>query len=587
MDQDHIVDKFTGRHTVVKVARRLAAREECRKARGRKSHSESPTALSSGRRSKPGYSGRNPMKVLFQGRSNILTSPGGDTEVLVHLRTLLEDRGVMVDFSDSPRVDLSGYDLVHIFNLETEFAVNAALKGVPYFVTPLHEDKPRYFARSMETVSLFREYLTHGFAGDFDERLKSLGSGANLSQPTEFEFVASHADAMFATGESEKIRLKKDFPGSGPIEVVRLGFNRPEGAGAVSADLFASAYGVSDFVLCVGRLDTRKNQLMLLYALKDADVPVVFVNSEIPQPEYEELCRRFERRGRTIFTGRISREMLFSAYRAARVHALPSWIELPGLVSLEAAWFGCHVVASRWGTIGDYLGDRAFYCEPDDPASLRETVMAAMEAPPAPSIPESLEELSWEATVEQVCKAYDRFLLRSGTDKGVRKARRRGGFAKKEYLFNQLRDKAESALQRNPAEALEITSNLAQAKPFDPVTHFIKGAASLSLMDYEAAERNLRKTIDLKPDFATKGYLFLALLLLKQKRFADAVDVLSTLHRRNPFLQDETKYLVLEYLRLGYSGLGDRKHMAEIGEMMSHLRPDDIVHKRFVHGREI
>ena len=88
-------------------------------------------------------------------------------------------------------------------------------------------------------------------------------------------------------------------------------------------------------------------------------------------------------------------------------------------------------------------------------------------------------------------------------------------------------------------------------------------------------------------NFATKGYLFLALLLLKQKRFAEAVDVLSTLYRRNPFLQDETKYLVLEYLRLGYSGLGDRKHMAEIGETMSHLRPDEIVHKRFDYGREI
>ncbi len=339
---------------------------------------------------------------------------------------------------------------------------------------------------------------------------------------------------------------------------MRLGFNRPDSAGAVLADLFASAYGVADFVLCVGRLDTRKNQLMLLYALKDDDVPVVFVNSEIPQPEYEELCRRFERRGRTIFTGRISREMLFSAYRAARVHALPSWIELPGLVSLEAAWFCCHVVASRWGTLGDYLGDRAFYCEPDDPTSLRETVM---EAPPAPSVPESLEKLTWEATVDQVCNAYDRFLLRSGTDKGVRKARRRGGFAKKELQFNQLRAKAESALQRNPAEALEITSNLAQVKPFDPVTHFIKGAAAIALRDYEAAERNLRKTIDLKPDFATKGYLFLALLLLKQKRFAEAVDVLSTLHWRNPFLQDETKYLVFEYLMLGYSGLGNRKQV--------------------------
>lgn len=63
--------------------------------------------------------------------------------------------------------------------------------------------------------------------------------------------------------------------------------------------------------------------------------------------------------------------------------------------------------------------------------------------------------------------------------------------------------------------------------------------------------------------------------------------MLSTLYRRNPFLQDEIKYLILEYLRLGYNGLGDGKQVAEIGETMSHLRPDEIVHKRFDYGREI
>jgi len=120
-----------------------------------------------------------------------------------------------------------------------------------------------------------------------------------------------------------------------------------------------------------------------------------------------------------------------------------------------------------------------------------------------------------------------------------------------------------------------------KVKPLDPDTYFIKGTASLSLKDYEEAESSLRKTIDLKPNFDVKGYLYLGLLLLNQKRFEEAVDVLSALHRRNPFLPDETKYLVFEYLRLAYRGLGDMKRVSKIGEEMLHLRPDEIVHKRF------
>ena len=90
---------------------------------------------------------------------------------------------------------------------------------------------------------------------------------------------------------------------------------------------------------------------MLLYALRELDVPLVFINSESKQPAYEELCRSFPRRAKTIFTGPVSEEMLFSAYRAAKVHALPSWFELPGLVSLEAGWMGCNVVTGSWGTM--------------------------------------------------------------------------------------------------------------------------------------------------------------------------------------------------------------------------------------------
>ncbi len=105
-----------------------------------------------------------------------------------------------------------------------------------------------------------------------------------------------------------------------------------------------------DFVLCVARLEPRKNQLMLLEALRDDPRPMVLIAGGAEYvPAYAQLCRSFPRRGPTLVLGRLPGAMLAAAYRAAAVHCLPSWFELPGLVTLEAARHGARIAASSWG----------------------------------------------------------------------------------------------------------------------------------------------------------------------------------------------------------------------------------------------
>jgi len=158
-------------------------------------------------------------------------------------------------------------------------------------------------------------------------------------------------------------------------------------------------------------LETRKNQLMLLKALEDDDIPIVFADGGfVCQPQYTELCKRFQRRGRTIYTGRLSSELLVSAYHAARVHCLPSWYELPGLVTLEAAQYGCAPVASSWGAITDYMGEYCEYCEPDSPESIRTAVLRAMEQGIKPGAREHAATFTWEAAAEQVLRVYEEVL---------------------------------------------------------------------------------------------------------------------------------------------------------------------------------
>jgi len=71
--------------------------------------------------------------------------------------------------------------------------------------------------------------------------------------------------------------------------------------------------------------------------------------------------------------------MLASAYGAARVFALPSLFETPGLAALEAGLAGCPVVLTPNGSTREYFGDLATYARPHRPREIARGVTAAWE----------------------------------------------------------------------------------------------------------------------------------------------------------------------------------------------------------------
>ena len=381
--------------------------------------------------------------------------------------------------------------------------------------------------------------------------------------PADYNFIVSHAETILVSGESERDQLKRDFPNARNIEIVKLGFDRPTDTEHISPGLFVSKYGIKDFVLCVGRLEARKNQLMLLYALKDEDIPIVFVNSKTSQPEYEELCKRFKRKGKTIFTGRVTREMLFSAYKAAKVHALPSWYEVPGFVSLEAGWVGCNVVASGWGTIKDYLGEYAYYCEPHDPESIKKAVLTAFNDPRNRKLPEILKDYTSEKMAETVFGIYKRVVSECNTENGLRRLKENAEHAYNEKLFYQLRKTVLNLSVKNPQEAIEPASRLLSFRPNDPVSHFIKGTACLLSTNYQEAEANLMRALNLRPSIHIKEYLYLSLSLLKQKKYEDAIEKLQESLQVHPFVSNKSKIVIYEYLLKCYEGIVNTEKVTE------------------------
>ena len=326
-------------------------------------------------------------------------------------------QGVAVEFDSTGIQNLKQFDLVNLYNfalpeMVEEFARRAVAAGVPYVITTLYEDWPTFYNPMQSIFTALEAYIKQGQPRAAWPELRKAALAVPSHAPLNNSFAAEHAALLLVTGAREAAAIKRDFPRAAVARSCHLGcditpFGGDQGSREEVAQTFIQTTGLKDFVLCVGRLETRKNQLMLLKALEESELPIVFATGGFTyQPEYEASCRAFRRRGKTFFLGRQSPELLRGMFAAARVHALPSWYELPGLVSLEAAAYGAQVVAADLGTVRDYLGDQAFYANPGDDTSILNAVTAAFYSPAREALQRSAQRFTWARTAQETLDCY-------------------------------------------------------------------------------------------------------------------------------------------------------------------------------------
>ncbi|MCA9472046.1 MAG: glycosyltransferase [Nitrospirales bacterium] len=438
--------------------------------------------------------GNRPLRVLFQNRPNAMSQPGGDTLLMNNFKRGLERAGVHVDVALG-QAQSHDYDLVHVFNFATpEFteqcARDAVQAGVPFVATALFEDWPRFLSKSSATIDVFRQYFASGFdEQQFSTALKQL-HGLSSSPPSGNAFVAQHAGCVFASGEAERRRLLEVYPQLRRVEIVKMGMDHLSTQGGSS--LFCDQYNVTDYVLCVGRLETRKNQLMLLKALQYESLPIVFVTGGVSyQPEYEDLCRRFPRTAPTIFVGRLSDEMLASCYQGAKVFCLPSWYELPGIVTVEAARFGCAIVATSWGTLKDYLPYGVHYCEPDDPNSIRDAILDAFRIPPPAILQTDAAQFCWDKTANRLKSLYLEVLAQARKTSSQSRGRSSEGSDSPHSVRSELSlelQKVQVAITRGRLdEAQDSLEKIIRHNPTESDAWLSSGVLSMQRQDYRSA----------------------------------------------------------------------------------------------------
>ncbi len=371
------------------------------------------------------------MKIIMQNRPTAFSMPGGDTIQMLKTKEFLEKNGVTVDIVLEKDPDVQGYDLVHVFNMQDTAVkhsylqiLNAkkqkkpvALSTIYWNFSEVNSWKDRIDKESSvrkrnwsikEKIKLFLE-RTVGLKiiklSTFEDLLLSGG------KETTSELIKCHqlscllmADVLLPNARAELEIVIKDF--GIPITNARiipngvdLSFQNSDGTG------FQKRYGVGNFVLCVGRIEYIKNQHLLVRALKGCGIPLVLIG-KAEANDYLKLCMS-ESDEKVYYLGQMAHEELGSAYAAAKVHALPSWRETPGLASLEAGLAGCNLVITNRGSTEEYFGDYAFYCEPDDVLSIRNAVMKAFNAARTDGLVKHItKNYTWEKAAEKTLEAY-------------------------------------------------------------------------------------------------------------------------------------------------------------------------------------
>jgi glycosyltransferase involved in cell wall biosynthesis len=159
------------------------------------------------------------------------------------------------------------------------------------------------------------------------------------------------------------------------IRVVPLGASTPE-VTAAPASRLAELGLDGNFVLQVGRIETRKNQAAALAAVERLDGVTLALAGPVRDPA---LAARLRGSARCRVLGRVDQPTLELLYKRARAVIVPSLYEGFGLPVLEAMARGKVVVAAKASSLPEVGGDAALYFhDAADPEQLAKVLEVAL-----------------------------------------------------------------------------------------------------------------------------------------------------------------------------------------------------------------
>ncbi|HHY27142.1 MAG TPA: glycosyltransferase [Desulfitobacterium dehalogenans] len=330
------------------------------------------------------------MKVLFQIRQDYRKNPAGDTIQLLATAQALKNLKIQVFLSLDPKVQLEEYDLVHIFNVTrvvdaSMFFENAKKQNKPIVASPIYWNMEHYLKKVEMNSTALKQWESY--------------------QPWRSQLLQD-CDLLLPNGQAEMEQIQGDFQITTPYKVIPNGFPQ-EYLGIDGTYFREQCPGLpEEFVLSVARISSRKNQKWLAQCCQELGLTLVLAGP-INEPKYFEEVQAYPN---VVYLGTIQGRLLASAYATAKVHAIPSWFETPGLSSLEAAACGAVVLSTDQGCTKEYFLDKAVYIDPFEEKSLTPALEKALTFLPEPLTQHIQNHYSWSRIGEMTLAAYKHVL---------------------------------------------------------------------------------------------------------------------------------------------------------------------------------
>lgn len=326
------------------------------------------------------------MRVLFCIRGDCFKNFAGDSMQLVKTAQYLREKKVKVDINTGLIQDYSPYDIIHLFNLtRVEETYKYYKKAKEYnkaiVLSPIYWNLKRYYNYVRDNKNLL------------------LWDKLNMCRKE----ILRGCRLIYPNSELENIQIQNDFHINVPHKVIYNGVEVEHRA----LYNFKETYGLKDYVLCVARVCSRKNQLALSRVCSELGLQLVLIGS-INDIDYFNKCMSYDN---VRYLGFMDDYNLYNAYRNAKIHVMPSFVETPGLSSLEAAASGCNIVSTAEGSTREYFKDMCIYCSPYNEYSIKTAVSTCIEIKNHKDLKDHIiKNYNWKKCINPLFESYRHIL---------------------------------------------------------------------------------------------------------------------------------------------------------------------------------
>lgn len=324
------------------------------------------------------------MKVLLCIRNDYYRNFAGDSMQLLKTAQYLKKMGTEVDINNGSITDYSKYDIIHLFNLtrigETyRYYKRAKSYKKNIVLSSVYWDLKKYYSytNDLDNIKLWDKCKSY--------RLEIL-KGCKMIYPNS---------------KTEGDIIKKEFGDWVPYTVTYNGIEIENEK--VTLYNFKERFELNNYVLCVGRICHRKNQLALAKVCSKLGLQLVLIGN-VNDKEYFNKCISYSN---VKYLGFMDSYDMYNAYKFCKIHVLPSFVETPGLSSLEAANAGCNIISTIEGSTFEYFNKMAEYCNPYDDNSIAEAIINADKKQQNDILKKHIQEnFTWEKCIKELYNSY-------------------------------------------------------------------------------------------------------------------------------------------------------------------------------------